>query len=231
MGTLTEEITLQIVSAKTRKFKNQGRVLDVEYNEIIERDDKIISTRGIVNKDKKGEIVADSLLKSLKAFIPHLLLNIDRANINDFTGDYFKNQEYLKKKYDYEVTGAIIKEFNGHNHVVLIWSQHLKSGKSINNLKIPMIKYDFDPDADKEEKYVFHKELKEAIDGYLTEVEKYLNGEHAQPAQTSLKLDGNPQDESDDTEVVKEVKEEKPKAEAKPKATEKPKPSKPKEEK
>lgn len=201
MSTEPEEVTFQVTSAKSRPFKGIGRVLDVEYNEIITKGDKVISTRKITNKDKKGELVHESLLKSLKAFLPHFLLKLDRANINEFTPEYFSKKEYEKKKYDHEVTGVQIREFNGHNHVVMFGNILLKSNEKV-PLTLPMIKYDFDPDNDKEKKYEFHVELKKAIDVYLTEVEKYLAGHHEVPAQTSMQnqLDGN----------VEEVDEEKP---------------------
>lgn len=193
----TAEIsTLQILSAKTRNYKGKGRVLDVEYNEIIERDGKIISTRNIVNKDQKGELVHDSLINSLKAFLPHFLLATESANINEFPEDYFKKKEYNKKEYNYRIAGISIKEVNGHNSVLIKGQKVLKNDRVI-PMNTELIQYQYDEENESQDKYPLYKHLAEAVDGYITEVEKYLNGHHAASPQTELEFDG---DVSDDEE-------------------------------
>lgn len=187
-----ETVTLQIASAKTRAYKKDGRVLDLTYNQVMSFENGKVSVRQIDDKDKYGDLVHDDLLKSLKAFIPHFMLQSERANLNEFTAEYFKKKEYFKKTYDYEVTGIHIKEHQGKNSVIFVGRQILKNGRVI-SMTPPMLCYDVDEEKD-EDYYTYHKELKAAVDAYLTQCEKYLEGHHGKPAQTTLNFDGDPEE-------------------------------------
>jgi hypothetical protein len=201
-----KDVTLQVLTAKTRQFKKggkvQGRVLDVKYRQITEYDNsKKPSVRVIDSKDENGQLVHNDLTKALKAFVPHFMFASDRANINDFDEKYWKNKDWTRRKTEYEVTGIHIKEVNGHNHVILVGRQNLKNGRVISMVP-PMIRYDFDPNNDQEEKYPFYKHLEEAVDKFLTQVEQYLDGYQGEPAQAEIDFDGNPEE---DEEKIKKI--------------------------
>lgn len=176
-------VTYFIKSAKTSKHKD-GRVLNVSYKRISERNGKL-SSKDIT--EESTDFVHPDLLLSLKAFLPHFMLLGERANINDFQPSYFKKKEYEKKKYDYEVTGIHIKESHEKLYVILVGRQILKSGKVI-SMTLPMV--NFDPEEDDEDVYPFHEELKAAIENYLKEVTAYMEeSKFGTSNQTELELD------------------------------------------
>lgn len=183
MSKQESQVSYFIKTAKTKKSKD-GRVLELIYDRITERNGKISKTQ--IKEEGSNDLVHPDLLKSLKAFLPHFLLLSERANVNDFQPSYFKKKEYLKKEYPYEVTGIHIKEKDDQMHVILLGRQNLKSGRGI-NIVLPMVCYT--PDEDNEDKYPFHEELNAAVDGYLTEVENYMDGKIGTSDQTEIEFD------------------------------------------
>lgn len=182
------KVTTQILSAKTRKSKKgDGRVLDLVYNQIIERENGKSSARQITDNDKSDSLVHDDLLKSLKAFIPHLLLVTDNANVNEFQGDYFKKKKFLSEEYRFEVNGLHLKDKDGKLYAILVGRQLLKSGRGI-SFSAPMIHYN--PTQEQidsgNDVYPFHKELSKAIQAYVAECEKYTEGHFGKPAQQEI---------------------------------------------
>jgi len=179
MKTEQTEVTYSFKSAKTRKYKD-GKVLDTSYEEIIARPNGRVSVRLHDNKDKYGDFVHDDLLMSLKAFIPHFMLFSEVANVNDFPEKYFKEKKWEKETSPYEVTGIHIKEQNQKRSVILVGRKVLKNGRVISMI-CPMVC--FEPEEDDEDVYPHHKHLKKAVEGYLTEVEEYLNGKFGKSPQ------------------------------------------------
>lgn len=185
-----EKVSYHIKSAKTRKVK-ADKVVDVVYKRVISRPNGKISIAQIT--EEGSDIVHPDLILSLKAFVPHFLMLGERANVNDFQPSYFKEKKYLKENSPYEVTGIHVKEQNEKQYVILVGRQNLKSGRVI-SMTIPMVC--FDPHEEDEDVYAFHKELKNAVDEYLSEAEQYLSGKIGMPDQTELEL--KPQKEAQD---------------------------------
>lgn len=162
-----------ITSAKTKKVKDY-KVCEVSYKKVSTRDSGKTSKTSI-NEAPDDPIHLDMII-SLKAFLPHFMLLSERANLNDFQASYFKEKKFLKETSPYEVTGIHIKEHAEKQSVIMVGRQTLKNGRVI-SMTIPMVC--FDPSEDEEEVYALHKELKSAVNGFLDEVEKYLEGKIA----------------------------------------------------
>lgn len=190
------EVSFHIKSAKTRKEKD-GRVCDVAFKRITNRPNGKISISDV--NEAGHDLIHPDMQKALKAFIPHFLLQSEKINVNELQPSYFKKKEFLKDTSGYEVTGIHIKEAKDKQFVIMVGRQNLKTGRVI-SMTLPMLC--FDPHEDDEDAYPFHKELKQAVEGYLVEVEHYLSGDKlGQPDQTEIPF-------AKKEEPVKEEKEE-----------------------
>lgn len=164
-------VTYKVKSAKTKKAK-EGHTLEVVYQRLTKKPNGRVYKKTMA--ESSDELVHKDLKTSLKAFIPHFTMISENGSVNDYNGDYFKKKKFLKDPSKYEVTGVHIKEYNESMHVVLVGRQVLQSGRVI-SMTPPMVCYD--PKEGDEEVYPFHKELKAAVDNYLSEVELYISEE------------------------------------------------------
>lgn len=186
-------VSFYIKTAKTKSAK-KGKTLEVAYKRVTQRANGKMSVSNA--SESINDLVHQDLLTSLKAFLPHFLLLGERANLNDFQPSYFKKKEYLKSNSPYEVTGIHIKESNEKQFVIMVGRQVLKSGRVI-SMVIPMVC--FDPSEEDEDVYPLHKELKEAVDGYLSEVEQYVSGEKiGTPEQTEIDFEAKKEESSEE---------------------------------
>lgn len=189
--------TWQIQSAKTRKHKD-GRVLDAKYLHVRAYGNGRVLQHVVDAKAKGDAFCHPDLLKSLKAFVPHFMLASEQATLNDFTPDYFKKKKYEKDSFRFEVTGIHIKDKDDRLSVILVGRQVLKNGRVISMVP-PQIQYQVE-EGD-EDVYPYHKELKAAVDAYLTECEEYFAGKLGTSAQGEL-FNGDPEEE-EETKVRK----------------------------
>lgn len=152
--------------------------LDVEYHE------QVILISGTKRKDIGGSIkregdnaIHDDLRAAFKKLHPHLALISEMISMGfDSLEDY--NDKLWE---DYTVTGFSIGGSGDNEGVTLIGQKKLSTDKIL-NLTTPFEKWE-------NSQYKFIGDLADAIESCKHEVEQYLNGKMAPPAQQELDLE------------------------------------------